>query len=295
MKIAFLFPGQGCQKIGMGKELYDKYEEVRKIYDRVSKITGIDIAQLTFFGDEAELNKTSNAQIAILTMSLGMLEILKIKNITADVSLGLSLGEYSALIYAGVLSFEDGIKIVQKRGEFMQNLVPEGEWQMAALLGTNREQAQKLCKEISKGFVVPVNFNCPGQIVISGDREGIDEAIAISKNFNIKRITKLKTSGPFHTIKLKEASEALKKELEKIKINEVKSCVIKNIDATKYSKEDDVKGILAKHIISPVEFSSSIENMINMGIDTVVEVGPGNTLTSFVKKIKPDINILKIE
>ena len=296
MKIGFLFPGQGSQSIGMGKDLYEKYEEVRDIYKKVKDITGIDVAQMTFEGEEEELNKTSNTQIAILTMSLAILKILKDNDINAEVSAGLSLGEYSALIYSGILDFETGVKIVQKRGEYMQNLVPDGEWLMAAVLGMEEEKVEEACKKISKGFAVPVNFNCPGQIVISGDKEGVEEAEKILKEMGARKVRELKTSGPFHTIKLKKASEELKKELDKIEIHKQKSLVIKNLDAKPYTENDDVREILAKHIISPVKFSKSLQEMLDLGVDTFIEIGPGKTLSGFVKKIETDkeINILNV-
>ena len=168
MKIGFLFPGQGSQKLGMGKDLYEKYEEVRKIYDEVKEITKIDIAKLSFEGSEEELNKTQNTQLAILTMSLAILEVLKQKGIKADVLAGLSLGEYSALIHSKAIHFKEGIELVQKRGQYMQELVPEGEWLMAAIMGMTEEQVQEVCQKVTKGFVVPANFNTTGQIVKIG-------------------------------------------------------------------------------------------------------------------------------
>ena len=296
MKIGFLFPGQGSQSVGMGKDLYEKYEEVREVYKKVQELTGIDVAKLTFEGPEDELNKTANTQICVLTMSLAILKILEKNNIKADVSAGLSLGEYSALIYSGILSFDEGVKLVQKRGEFMQNLVPAGEWLMAAILGMNEEQVDEVCLKVTKGFVKPVNFNCPGQIVISGDKEGVLEAESIAKEMGARKVRELKTAGPFHTSKLLEASKALKKYLENVKINEGNSLVVKNINAKVYSKEDDVKQILENHITHLVRFSDSLQKMIDLGVDTFIEIGPGKTLSGFVKKIETDkeLNILNI-
>lgn len=294
MKIGFLFPGQGAQCVGMGKDLYDKYPEYRNIYEKVNEITGQKIDELTFNTTEEELSQTKNTQIAILTMSLAILEILKKENITADVATGLSLGEYTALIYSGALSFEDGIKIVQKRGELMQKLCPKGDWSMAAILGLDEEKINEICTNITTGFVSPANYNCPGQIVISGEKSAVQEAIEKSKQEGAKKAVELKTSGPFHTCKLANASEALKKELETIKIGKFGTRVIKNINGKPYEKQDDVKEILANHIINPVRFGDGLQTMIDMGIDTFIEIGPGKTLSGFVKRTSKEVKILNI-
>ena len=296
MKIGFLFPGQGSQAVGMGKDLYEKYEEVKKVYEKVKQITGIDVAKISFEGEDETLNQTKYTQICILTMSLAILEVLKKNCIKADVSAGLSLGEYSALINSNVIDFEEGVKLVQKRGEYMQNLVPDGEWLMAAVLGMNELQIEEVCSKVKNGFAVPVNFNCPGQIVLSGDKQGIEEAEQIAKEMGAKKVIVLKTSGPFHTEKLISASNALKQELNKLKINEFETAVIKNLDGKVYTAQDDIKEILEKHIISPVKFSNGLQTMLDMGVDTFVEIGPGKTLSGFVKRIETEnpVNILNI-
>lgn len=291
MKIGFLFPGQGSQTIGMGKDLYGKYEEVRKVYARVKELTGLDIAQLSFEGPEEILDETKNTQLAILTMSLAILEVLKKHNIQADMSAGLSLGEYSALINSNILSFEEGVKLVQKRGEYMQNLLPEGEWQMAAVIGLDDKQVEDICAKVTSGFVVPANYNCKGQIAISGEKEAVEEAVRLMAEAGAKRAMVLKTAGPFHTEKLIESSQSLRKELENVTINKANISVIKNLDGEVYKEEDDVKDILAKHIISPVRFSRTIENMLENGVDTFVEIGPGKTLAGFVKRTPTDKDI----
>lgn len=291
MKIGFLFPGQGAQSIGMGKDLYENYQEVRDIYENVHKITGVDIKKITFDGTEQELSKTQNTQIAVLTMSLAILKLLEKKEINAEISAGLSLGEYTALIYSKCISFEDGVELVKKRGEYMQNLLPKGDWAMAAILGMEDEKVEEVCKKVVDGFVVPVNYNTQGQVVISGEKTAVEQAEIIAKEMGAKKVRILKTSGPFHTKKLIEASNALRKDLEKININKFKTKVVKNINGDIYKDEENIKAILAEHMISPVKFSKCLETMLKMGIDTFVEIGPGKTLSGFVKRIKTEKEI----
>ncbi len=296
MKVGFLFPGQGAQSVGMGKDIYEEYKEAKEIYDRVKEITGIDIAKISFEGPEEVLNETKYTQIAILTMSLAILNILKKINIKPDISAGLSLGEYTALINSNVFSLEEGIKLVQKRGEYMQNLLPNGDWQMAAIIGMNDEQVQDVCSKVKSGFVVPANYNCKGQIAISGEKEAIMEAEKIAKEMGAKKVLVLNTAGPFHTEKLKESSKALREELEKVTINKFSTKVIKNLDGEFYKDDDDIRDILAKHIINPVRFSKTLELMLKEGIDTFIEIGPGKTLSGFVKRMQSsnEIEILNI-
>lgn len=296
MKIGFLFPGQGAQTIGMGKDIYDEYIEAREIYNKVKDLTGIDIAEISFNGDEETLNRTKYTQLAILANSLAILEVLKNNEVCSEISAGLSLGEYSALIYSGAINQDEGIKLVKKRGEYMEDLLPKGEWKMAAILGLSDEKVQEVCNKVTKGFVSPANYNCIGQVVISGEEAAVEEAEQIAKEMGAKKVRVLKTAGPFHTEKLKESSEKLREELNKVEIYEFNTKVIKNIDGTEYSENDDIRDILAKHIINPVKFSKSIETMLDDGVDTFIEIGPGKTLSGFVKRTPSDkeINILNI-
>ena len=278
MKRAFLFPGQGAQSVGMGKDFYEKYEEARKVFDEASNISGIDVKKLCFEGPEDELNKTENTQIAIMVTSLAILEVLKSKKIDAKIACGLSLGEYTALVYAGIISFEDGIKLIKKRGYYMGNLIPASEYEMAAVIGLDVSKIEEICKELKENgkFVVPANYNCSTQTVVSGEKIAVEEAIEKLKSAGAKRVIPLKTSGPFHTEKLLEASKAFEKELENVKFNldEENIKVIKNIDGNYYSKNDNIKEILVKHIISPVRFDKAIKLMSDENIDEYIEIGP---------------------
>lgn len=297
MNTAFLFPGQGAQAIGMGKEIYEKYEIARKIYDKVEEITGLDIKKICFDGPDDELTKTENAQLAILATSLAMLEILKNKGINADVSVGLSLGEYSALIYGGYLSLEDGIRLIQQRGYYMGNYLPKEEYSMAAVIGLDSKDIEKICHEIklSGNFVVPANYNCSTQTVISGTSDAIDIAISKLKEEGAKRVIKLKTSGPFHTEKLQQASELFAKALDKVQFQKGNGIrIIKNIDGEYYSATDNFKEILKNHIVSPVRFDKAIQLMKKDKINRFIEIGPGKTLTGFIKKDYPDAELINI-
>ena len=294
MRIGLLFPGQGSQSLGMGKDIYNDYETYRNVVKKVNEYTGLNLEEITFNSSEEILNQTKNTQIAILTMSLGILEILKENKVNAEASLGLSLGEYGALIFGKILSLEDGVKIVKKRGEIMQDLCPEGDWAMAAVLGLDEKTVNEVCLNATKGFISAANYNCPGQIVISGERIALEEITENLKAKGAKRVIELNTAGPFHTKMLKDASIKLREELEDITINSSKNVVIKNIDGKAYKDSEDVKDILSKHITNPVRFEDGIKEMIDMGIDTFVEIGPGKTLSGFVKKINKDVKVLNI-
>lgn len=284
MKIGFLFPGQGSQTVGMGKDLYESYEEAKQVYDKVEKVTGMEIKRISFEGPEEELNKTQNTQVAILTQSLAILAILKKYNIQATMSAGLSLGEYTALIEDGILDLEEGVKLVQKRGEIMQNLTPQGNWKMAAILGLSEEKVQEACNQV-EGFVVPANFNTIGQIVISGEETAVTKAGELAKEFGAKKVSILNTAGPFHTEKLSECSKVLKEEIDKIKINAKNSKVVKNVDGKPYTQTEDIAQVLADHIMNPVRFTYDLQTMYDNGIDTFIEIGPGKTLSGFVKRM----------
>lgn len=298
MKIAFMFPGQGAQTVGMGKDLYDKYEEIREVYKKASEISGKDIAELTFNSTMEELSKTENTQLAIATMSLGILKVLERNGVKPEITVGLSLGEYPALISGGYLSFEDGITLLNIRGYLMGNKVEPGNYSMAAIIGLDSKIIEEVCTEIAeKGmFISPANYNYSGQTVISGDEEAINLAIEDLKEKGAKRALKLATGGPFHTTKLNEAKELYTEKLKEIKFNTEapKAKVIKNLDGTFYNENDDMVDVLSRHIVSSVRFDKAIKTMQDYGIDTYVEIGPGKTLTGFVRKENKEANVVNI-
>ncbi len=298
MKIAFMFPGQGAQTVGMGKDLYDKYEEIREVYKKASEISGKDIAELTFNSTMEELSKTENTQLAIATMSLGILKVLERNGVKPEITVGLSLGEYPALISGGYLSFEDGITLLKHRGYLMGNKVEPGNYSMAAIIGLDSKIIEEVCAEIAaKGmFISPANYNYSCQTVISGDEEAINLAIEDLKEKGAKRALKLATGGPFHTTKLNEAKELYTEKLKEIKFNTEapKAKVIKNLDGTFYNENDDMVDVLSRHIVSSVRFDKAIKTMQDYGIDTYVEIGPGKTLTGFVRKENKEANVVNI-
>ena len=299
MKIGYIFPGQGTQAVGMGKEIYEKYEEARNVYKLIDNALNENIEKLTYEKSQDELNKTENTQISIYAMSMAILKILESKGIKPVAAAGLSLGEYSALTAAGVISLEDGAKIVRTRGKLMQNLAPEGNWAMAAIIGLEDNQVEEACSKVTDGFVKAVNYNCPGQVVVSGEKDAVLKAMENAKELGAKRVIELKTSGPFHTEKLQEASAELKKELEKVNFQTFEIPVIKNYNGEKYTAEDNMVEILANHVVNPVKFGKSIETMLEMGVDTFIEIGPGKTLSGFVKKVckklEKEANVFNIE
>lgn len=293
--IAFLFPGQGSQYINMGKELYENIEECKNIFDKGQEILAMPIKELIFEGSNEELTRTKNSQSAILLTSLACQKALELEGISADYTVGLSLGEYGALIYSGVLSFEDGLRLIKKRAEIMDSAVSSEEGTMAAVLKLSEEKVQDLINRASKfGLVEGANYNCPGQVVISGEHEAIKQSVKIAKELKGIAIP-LKVSGPFHSSMYEKASHEFYRELEKANINCPTKTVYSNVKGEPYEKEDDIRELLRLQIMSPVLFEKSIRDLINKGVDTFIEVGPGKTLSGFVKKIDKEVNVYNVE
>lgn len=300
MKIAFVFSGQGAQYVGMGKELYENFQEAKKIFDDSNEMLGFDLKNLIFNGELKELNITENTQPAILTTSIAVLEVLRSKGIEADVVAGLSLGEYSALVASGALSFNEAVVLVKKRGKYMQEAAPLGVGSMTAIMGLSIEKIEEAIEmSKDKGVVQVANYNTPNQIVIGGEVEAVNSASNLCLEYGAKRTIGLKVSGPFHTELLEPAAIKLKKELSKISFNDMKIPVISNVTAKEIKKDDDIKDILMKQVKSSVRWREIVEKMLDMGIDTFIEIGPGRTLSSFIKEIsranKVKVNIFNVE
>lgn len=295
-KLAYIFSGQGAQYIGMGKELFENVPSSRRIFEKANSALGFDIAKLCFEGPNEELNKTENTQPAILTMSIAALEAIKVNGIIPDVTAGLSLGEYSALVCSGVIDFITAVKLVKKRGKFMQEAVPEGKGSMAAVLGLDADNVRKACEE-SKilGIAEISNFNCPGQIVIAGEVEAIKLACEKAKEKGAKRTVILPVSAPFHTSMLKPAGDKLELELLNIKLNSIHIPIITNVTADYVDSAYKIKDLLKRQVMSSVLWEDTINKMIQDGVDTFVEFGPGKVLGGFIKKIDRNLTILNVE
>lgn len=297
-KVALVFPGQGAQYVGMTKDLYENDEVAKNVIDEACIALNIDLKKLMFEGSEEELSKTENTQPAMVTHSVAVLKAIQSKmDLKYDACLGLSLGEYSALVAADAIDFKDAVCLVKKRGKFMQETVPTGVGAMAAILGLDREILRNVVKDIQGGIVEVANYNSPGQIVISGENEKIEEAMVKCKEAGAKRAVKLNVSGPFHSSMLREAGVKLANELEKVNMTKPKVDVVANVNADYYQNEG--KDLLIKQVSSSVLWEDSIERLLNDGYDTFIEMGPGKTLKAFIKKIasnkKASVNIYNID
>ena len=289
MKIGFIFAGQGSQYVGMGKDFYDQYEVARDVYQ--SADIDFDVASLCFEGPSDLLNETSYAQPCLLTTSLAISKVLESYGIVPDYVAGLSLGEYSALSYAKAMSIKDAIQIVRKRGQLMSNALPAGKTSMAAVLAMDPQDIQRVIQDIDG--VTIANYNCPGQIVITGMKEAVEKAGEKLKEAGAKRVIPLKVSGAFHSPLLEEASYQLKEELEKYTIQKPEIPVVYNISGKE--EDGDIVDILTRQIKSSVYFYQSLEYMIDKGIDMFVEIGPGKALSAFVKKTNRQIPVYSID
>lgn len=297
-KIALVFPGQGAQYVGMANDIYNNDYIARKVIDEAQEVLGVDIKSIMFEGSDEELSKTENTQPAIVTHSIALLESLKEKvNLKYDACLGLSLGEYSALVAADAIDFKEAVAVVKKRGKYMQESVPLGKGTMAAILGLDRDKVKSIINNIDNGVVEVANYNSPGQIVISGEMETVKNSIDLFKENGAKKAVLLNVSAPFHSSMLKPAGIRLAEELDKVRLKKCKVSVVANVNAQYY--EDNYKELLINQVSSSVLWEDSIEKLIDEGFDTFIEIGPGKTLKAFIKKIsnnkKISTNVYNIE
>lgn len=295
-KTAFIFAGQGSQYVGMGKELYENYPAARAVFELADKKLGYRLSEQCFNGPKEELDKTENTQPAILTVSIAAAQALAAYGIYPDIVAGFSLGEYAALVCSQVLTFEDGVALVRRRGRFMQEAVPQGIGGMAAVLGLDTAKVEEACQAVGAlGIVQVANYNCPGQVVISGEKQALEAASAKASELGAKRVIPLEVSGPFHTGLLKPAAERLAEELAAVTFSDPKIPVISNVTADYMPDKSMIKELLPRQVMSPVRWETAFRKMLADGVETFVEVGPGTVLKGFARKIDRDIKVLNVE
>lgn len=296
-KIAFVFPGQGSQTVGMGRSIADANIEAKHLFEQADEKLGYALSSIIFDGPQEQLTMTANAQPALLTTGAALLQSLTAAGIQPDYTAGHSLGEYTALVASGALHFEDAVYAVHKRGQFMEEAVPNGEGTMAAILGLDRNTLQEVTEKVTEnGDVVQLaNLNCPGQIVISGTVAGVEKAGAAAKEAGAKRVLPLQVSGPFHSSLMKPAAEKFRSVLNEIHIHDAKVPVIANVSASPISDSGVIQQTLIEQLYSPVLWEDCVEKMIELGVDTFVEIGPGKVLSGLIKKINREVTTYSVQ
>ena len=294
-KTAIVFPGQGAQKVGMAKDLYQVNKDATSILESAQTTVDFDLLETMFTDKEEKLGETENTQPALLTHSIALLKALN--RIDADYTMGHSLGEYSSLVAAGVLKFEDAVKIVRKRGELMTQAFPNGVGSMAAVLGLSYEEVNEICKEISFGdqLIEPANINAPGQIVVSGHKALIDKLTKEGKSLGAKRVIPLAVSGPFHSSMMQVIEENFASFIDQFTWNDAQFPIVQNYNAHGETKAETIKQNMVKQLYSPVQFIKSTEWLIDQGVDHFIEIGPGKVLSGLIKKINRDVKITSIQ
>ena len=296
IRTAFLFPGQGAQFAGMGRDFYDRFPEAQDVFDQAAAVLGPDFLEVIFSGPEEKLQQTENTQPAVLTVSIAILRVLEKQGYKAIGLAGLSLGEYSALVAAGTLSFKETLLLVQKRGLYMQEAVPLGQGMMVAIMGLSHDIVEQLCRDARpEGFAAPANYTCPGQIVISGHVPAVKLATDLARKAGAKKITKLKVSAPFHCALLQPVETKLAGELDKIEVKKPSIPVVFNNTAKFSDCPDQIKVNLARQVSSPILWEQSVRALLAAGINSFIGFGPGNSLTRLMKRIAPEIRAVSVE